>query len=53
MADSKREPKAVKRLIADAQARIDGKKKPQAPGPEANIHTESSLWSRLRRRRSI
>jgi hypothetical protein len=51
MAANPREPRAVKRLIADATARLDGKKAAAPPPINAVHHTESSLWAKIRRRR--
>ena len=44
-----REPKAVKKLIADAQARQA--KKAKTPPINAVHHTASSLWAKIRLRR--
>lgn len=46
---AKDKPKNVLKLIADAQAR-QAAKQPKTPPVSANIHTTSSLWSRIRLR---
>lgn len=49
MAKNPREPKAAKKLIADAEAR-KAAKQPKKPPVSANVHTVSSIWSRIRLR---
>lgn len=48
MAKNPREPKAVRKLIADAQARQA--KKPKKPPINAVHHTSASLWAKIRLR---
>lgn len=45
-----REPKAVKKLIADALAE-KAKRTPPPPPVNAVHHTSASLWAKIRRRR--
>jgi hypothetical protein len=49
MAQNPREPKAVKKLLAEAQAR-QAKKKPEKPPINAVHHTSASLWAKIRLR---
>lgn len=51
MATSKnpREPRAVKKLIKEAEERIA--KTAKRPGVDAQLHVEATLWDRIRRRR--
>jgi hypothetical protein len=51
MAKNPREPKAVKKLIADAESRKDAKKAKKPP-ISAHVHTVSSVWNRIRLRRN-
>lgn len=50
MASNPREPKAVKKLIADAAAR-QAAKQPKRPHVNAVHFTSSSLWAKIRLRK--
>ncbi len=50
MGGNPRQPVNVWKLITDANAR-KAKSTPKRPSVSANIHTESSLWSRIRKRK--